>query len=110
MLLNEHEIDRLTDILGREAPEVAPYARYLSAWVGIVNSNSDGWAYWRAGSNCARKLSELLNQAMSAVLGRGEMPSEGDLKKSLSPIKAAATRFKLPAPELEDAPAATPRM
>lgn len=110
MWMNEYEIDRSLSILEQNAPEIAPYAKYLSDWRHVVNSNSDGWAFWKAGASCASKLSALVSQAVDSLRGRGEMPTAEELRKSLPPIKSAATRFKLEAPILEDAPSAAPRM
>lgn len=109
MWLNEHEIDDAYDTLSAHAPEAAPYARYLRDWKDVVNSNSDGWAYWKSGSRPADGLGTLVKQAVDSLRGRGAMPSETDFKKSLSPIKAAATRFKLEAPTLDLDAAPAPR-
>lgn len=106
-MLNSYEIDELADLLGTYAPEIAPYAVYLRDWRDTVNANSDGWAYWRGGTRPAQKLCELLSGARGALRGHGEMPTEADLKKALSPIKAAATKNNLPAPVLTE-PVAAP--
>ena len=101
MLLNNDEIDHALSVLKRAAPEIAPYAQYLSDYRDEVNANSDGWAYWRAGTRAADKLSNLISAAVGAARGHGEMPDELALKKSLTPIRSACTRFKLKAPELK---------
>jgi len=101
MWMNEYEIDEAARIIEHHAPELYPYAKYLSDWRDTVNGNSDGWPYWKAGSSCAAKLMELVTQATNSIRGRGEMPSESLFKKALTPIKSAATKFKLSAPELE---------
>ena len=103
MWMNNDEIDQTIRILDARSPEVAPYAKFLGAWRDIVNANSDGWAYWRAGSRCADRLSDLLQQAVNNVrgIGRVEMPLKFDIEKSLIPIRTAATKHKLPKPVLE---------
>jgi hypothetical protein len=108
--MNEYEVDRAKATIDERAPEIAPYAQYLRDWVDVVNSNSDGWPYWKAGSRCAGKLQELLERAVKAIRdGRDEdMPSEAELRRSLAPIKSLATKKGLRAPELQEA-AAAPR-
>ncbi|WP_327210954.1 hypothetical protein [Rhizobium leguminosarum] len=60
MWMNEGEIEQMLEFTRYEAPEFAPYARYLSDWMDVVNDNSDGWAYWKAGSGAAGKLMDAL--------------------------------------------------
>jgi hypothetical protein len=48
--MNEYEIDRAVAQMEEHAPELAPYAKFLSDWKDTVNNNSDGWAYWQGGS------------------------------------------------------------
>lgn len=110
-MIAEYEIDRAHEIIVDNAPEFAPYSKYLSDWRNIVNANSDGWPYWHAGAKAADKLGNLVKQAAESVY-RSEVPAPDadEMKKAMSPIKAAATRHKLTAPEFDDAPAraATP--
>lgn len=105
MWMNEYDIDDTVRLIHDRHPRFYPYARYLSDWRDIVNRNSDGWPYWSGGSRPARKLMELLDQTVRALRGwpadRGAtLPDEKDLRKALAPIKACATRHKLPVPEL----------
>lgn len=101
MKLNEHDIDMALETIRERAPHVAHFAKYLSDWKDTVNSNSDGWAYWRAGSAAADKLATLVEQTMHSLRGRGgPIPTVDQFKRSLPPIKSAATRFKLQAPTL----------
>lgn len=102
MIMNEYDVDEVLDITQRQFPEFERYAQFLVDWKDTINNNSDGWAYWKAGRGAADKLSGLLNQVKMATFGRGELPTEDQLKKALSPIRAAATKYKLPAPELQD--------
>lgn len=106
--MNEHEIDHALDVLTHEAPEYAPYAKFLSDWRDTVNANSDGWAYWKTGRKCADRLCKLVGQASEAAQGRGAYPREADLRKALAPIRAAATRIRLPAPQLQEPVGALP--
>jgi hypothetical protein len=106
LFMNEGEIDQSVEVISERAPEFARFAKYLSDWRDVVNSSSDGWPYWKAGARSAERLMGLLNKVMDVLRGRGgEMPTEQEFRKSLAPIKALATKHKLKAPELEDAPA-----
>lgn len=100
MIMNEYEIDHMVFVAQTDMPEVLPYARYLADWRDTVNANSDGWAYWRAGSKCADKLSGLLQEAKNSLIGRGQMPPRELFEKALTPIKTCATKHRLTAPEL----------
>jgi len=106
MWMNEHEIDRVVSLTEEHLPEVYPFAKYLSDWRDVVNANSDGWPHWTAGSKCADKLQDLLNEAVKSLRGQGQVPPRELFLKSLSPIKSFATRKGFDAPELEVAPAA----
>lgn len=102
MWMNEGEIDRAIDLLGSHAPDYLPYAVFLGEWRDIVNQNSDGWPYWKAGSRAAGKLMELLDQAVQATFRSGvDYPDLEAFPKSLTPIKAAATKHGLQRPELK---------
>lgn len=97
---NECEIEDLCERAAR-LPEVAPFARYLTAWVGIVNSNSDGWPYWRAGREAGCKLAALI----SAALG-GAVVTRAQLTRAVGGIKAAASRqlrhgYTMPTPAVQ---------
>lgn len=107
IFMNEYEIDDALDMLRAHAPELAPYAKYLADWRDTVNENSDGWPYWKAGRSCAVKLMEAVHGATLALRTSKPLPPEEDFAKALRPIKAAATRLKLPAPVLSapDGPA-----
>lgn len=107
MFMNEYEIQESLDIVKNHAPDIVPYAQYLQDWVDIINQNSDGWAFWRAGRAAGDKLGNAVQKAVNALRGRGEMPTEKELKAGLTPIKSAATRHNLPVPEFKEA-AATP--
>jgi hypothetical protein len=101
MWMNESEIDEALVLVGKYAPRFLPYAKYLSDWRDIINQNSDGWAYWSAGTRPAGKLQELLSAIISNIRGRNvPEPSVKELDRALVPIKSIATRKKLPVPVL----------
>lgn len=102
MIMNEYDVDEILDLTQRQFPQYERYAQFLADWKDTVNSNSDGWAYWKAGRGAADNLSSLLNQVKMSMFGRAELPTEDQLIKALAPIKAAATRHNLPAPELQE--------
>lgn len=99
-MMNEYDIDRAVDIANEHFPHLEKYARFLSDWRDTVNENSDGWAYWSAGRRCADKLAELLSTMKEAVIEDKPLASEKEFIKALTPIKTAATKFKLPVPIL----------
>jgi hypothetical protein len=100
MRLNEYEIDRALEVVGQYTPVFLPYVKFLSDWRDIVNQNSDGWAYWSAGTRPAAKLEDLVAQLMNNITGRGVAPSAREFERALIPIKRFATLKKLPAPVL----------
>jgi hypothetical protein len=102
MWMNEPEIDDAMDVIAYHEPELARFAKYLGDWREVVNSNSDGWHSWKAGPAAAGKLQDLVKRTTDVIRGRGgDLPTEKEFMKTLSPIKACATKFKLTAPELE---------
>lgn len=101
--MNEYEIDHSVSVLSHFGSDKLRFAQYLSDWRDTVNNNSDGWPYWSAGSRAGDKLGALVKKAMDFHLGRSEnTPSEAEFMKALTPIKSAATKHKLTAPELQD--------
>lgn len=102
MWMNEGEIEQMLEFTRYEAPEFAPYARYLSDWMDVVNDNSDGWAYWKAGSGAAGKLMDALQALRDSQRYGGAAPDEAVFKRSLAPIKSCATKHGLTAPTLDD--------
>jgi hypothetical protein len=103
MFMNEYEVDEILDLTQRQFPQFEPYAQFLYDWKETINNNSDGWAYWKAGRGAADKLVALLNDVKMSTFGRAKLPTEAQLKKALTPIRSAATRHGLPAPELQEA-------
>lgn len=108
--MNEYEIDEIHEQLQRRAPDKVRFAKYLMDYKDVVNANSDGWSYWRAGTKCADRLSDLLKQTVDVLRdGRGTMPTDAELTKALAPIKGMATRKGLTPPVLADAAPVSPR-
>jgi hypothetical protein len=71
-------------------------ARLLRAHMDAVDSNSDGWAYWRAPVLAAKRLMELV-QAPSTI---SEVTAAECLKRALPPLRAFYTKHpQLPRPE-----------
>lgn len=102
--MNEGEIDEAVQIVGERAQEYFPYVQYLSDWRDIVNRNSDGWPYWKAGAACASKLMDLTADLMNFIRfdygSTRKAPGLKAFQAALTPIKSCATRHKLPAPVL----------
>jgi hypothetical protein len=59
-------------------------ARIIKDLMNLTNTVSDGWPYWSAPCKSAAQL--------IAVVEDMENPTEADLRKALSPIKAMFTR------------------
>ncbi len=58
----------------------------------LIDQNSDGWAYWRKGSQAAAKLMDLIQAPETAT--------DTAYKKALVPIKSFCTRQKFPFPQV----------
>jgi hypothetical protein len=63
-------------------------ARLLHAHMETVNSNSDGWAYWKAPVSAARQLMVFV----SAPVGASELTQREVLKRALVPLKSFYTK------------------
>ncbi len=89
MILNEYEIDDLSQRFTDETPNLQEGARRLQRLMRWTNQNSDGWCYWRLPGQAARKLQELL-----ASIDRFDPVdcTKGELNVACSPIKAFLTR------------------
>jgi hypothetical protein len=88
MWRNQYEIEELNDRL--KGTDLGPWAATLLGWVEIVNRNSDGWPYWKAGGKAASKLADLLFKA--ADPWNPVEPTTAELKRALTPMKSLATR------------------
>lgn len=109
MWMNEGEIDYAVEVIGERTPEYSRYAKYLRDWKDVVNDNSDGWPYWKAGGKAAERLMDcVLRVQRIALHGGAELPTEKEFRASLTPIKSLATKHGLTAPTLEDTPSTSP--
>lgn len=102
MWMNEYDVQNALRMIEMRRPEYKPYADYLAQWIEIVNDNSDGWPYWKAAGQSAKKLMDLLQIVVGSIRrGTSEgLPDEQEFKRALAPIKSLATRKNLPAPVL----------
>ncbi len=92
LFMNEYDID-MSRARYHECSIKGRAATILAAHVDAINSNSDGWPYWSAGPKAARKLMELIQS-------RGPEPTEADLRRALSTLRAFYTRHpEIPKPE-----------
>lgn len=100
---NGWEIEELVQAVERRRdPALLPYARFLRDWVACVNRSTDGWAYWKAGSDAGGKLADLLDKALGP-----EKVSQAEWNKAIGGIKRAASGQKkygnnVPVPVLQE--------
>lgn len=85
--MNEWDIDEAVDKY-RNHPVLGKATKFLAKFRDVVNSNSDGWAYWKAASAAAKQLCNMIEHPETAT--------EEALKKAIIPIKSLCTRKKLP--------------
>lgn len=90
LFMNESEIDDAVRKY-RDHPVLGKATQLLSKFRDLINSNSDGWPYWKAGSAAARQL--------MTMIGSPDTATEAQLKKAMVPIKSLCTRHKLKFPE-----------
>ena len=97
LFFNESQIQEMAH-RAQSNPELAPFGKIALRYVEIVNSNSDGWPYWKAASkSAARFLQSLHKLTMPHYYRYNEpMPSIAELRKSLAPMKALLTKRGLP--------------
>jgi hypothetical protein len=94
MWMNEGEIEQAVERF-KTHPVLGKGARFLSAFQDEVNQHSDGWAYWKLPARAADKLMTFLHGYLYAGMGaypRLPEPTDADLKKTLTPIKAFYTK------------------
>lgn len=94
--MNEYDIEEAADRFIAH-PVLGPATRTLYELMRAVNSNSDGWPYWRAPANAAAKLMELIQGDRSWDARYGDRPDVTleQLRKAYRPIKAFRTRHGL---------------
>ena len=73
---------------------LGPATRFLQHFRDLIDSNSDGWAYWGPPVHGAKRLMLLIQNPETAT--------EATFKKALTPIKTFCTRHKLPMPIVEE--------
>ena len=105
MWRNEYEIEEIgLGVLRIE--RLQPWYLVLLQWVNIVNTHSDGWAYWKVGSNAGEMLGDLLARAAGMAYLSPEdpkhyrwdrpagtwEPTDAELRASLRGMKSLVTR------------------
>ncbi len=106
MVLSEWDVGQAADVLSRALGRdhhASRHARYLVGYVAAVNRGSVGWAHWTRGRSPANRMCNLVERARESLLGHGEVPSERDFTKALTPIRTAGARLGLALPSLEGA-------
>ena len=59
MWMNEYEISNATRLI-TNPPIMVKAARFLNEFCELINSISDGWAYWSYGTKCSYDLQEIV--------------------------------------------------
>ena len=94
MWMNRMEIEDAERILGDD-PLMGGAARFLKSYMELVDDNSDGWPYWRAGTKCADTLSQMLHDAMGAKRGftyKYVAPTKEEVVRAVGKIKGFIKR------------------
>jgi len=90
MFMNQSEIEWAAS-RQHDCPNVRKGVQLLLKLMEAVNAQSDGWAYWRAGSKATEKLVTLLKTAGNLQHGtHGKITAEA-LKKAITPIRSMVT-------------------
>jgi hypothetical protein len=90
--MNRWEIDEAAARHSRH-PVLGPATRFLVEFRDLVDSNSDGWCYWRAPVRACDRLFTLIKTPQAAT--------PDALKRALTPIKSFCTRHRLAMPAIE---------
>ena len=83
MFMNTWDIEEAAE-KHKAHPILGPATKLLSDLRDMVNSCSDGWAYWPAPVRSAKLLMTMIQENRD--------PSKNDLKRAVAPIKAFITR------------------
>jgi hypothetical protein len=75
-----------------DCPNVRKGVRLLKRLMEAVNSQSDGWPYWKAPAQAAEKLTALLQSAGNLQCGTHGRISAADLRKAITPIRSMVIR------------------
>lgn len=90
MWMNQAEIENAYE-RRHECPNVRKGIKLLYRLMTAINEQSDGWAYWRAGSKSADKLSDLLKTAGNLSYGTSGTITPAALKAAITPIRRMVT-------------------
>lgn len=89
---NRMDIDRYLEEFSAN-PVLGPAARFLKAYQETIDSVSDGWPYWSAGTRPAGDLCKLLADAQLANLRHdGIDATAADVAKAIRRVRAFMTR------------------
>lgn len=98
-LFNQYDIQQIARNASSN-PDLAPFSAIALAYLDIVNSNSDGWAYWKPARKSASRflsiLDKLSNPRYTHQYDRNPKPTTSDLRKALAPMKSLLTKRNLP--------------
>lgn len=90
MWMNQNEIEWAYQ-QQHACPNVRKGIRLLYRLMKAINEQSDGWAYWQAGSKSTEKLTELLNTAGNLNYPTHDTITAEALKKVVTPIRRMVT-------------------
>jgi len=90
MWMNQREIE-LANQQSHACPNVRKGVRFLYRFMESVNSQSDGWAYWKAAGTSAEKLMDLLKTAGNLSYGTHGTITADQLKAAITPIRRMVT-------------------
>jgi len=95
MFANRHDITDWVDRYGEyDVPNLGTAALTLQRLQEQVDSMSDGWGYWRAGTAAGGRLVAALQVADVQYRRGGELRdlTDAELKRALIPVKSFLTR------------------
>lgn len=82
MRMNAYEVDlAVGQAEGTKVPALIDAAVFLAAFKELINSISDGWAYWRRGTECSADLEELLYKGIRRIGPPPEVQEVAEAKK-----------------------------
>lgn len=92
MWMNQADImDLHQNLNSHSCPNVRKGVRLLYRLMEAVNDQSDGWPYWKAPSQAAEKLMELLRGCGNIWYPLHGSITEAQLKEAITPIKRMVT-------------------
>lgn len=93
MWMNENEIET-ANYRQHECVNVKKGILFLYRLMKSINKQSDGWAYWTAGTSSASKLTELLKTAGNLSYDTHGSITPAQLKAAITPIRRMVTTQK----------------